>query len=167
MTLLVGDGDGGYESYTAADTSKPGHFVVSTSRVNHPSSGRPLNGHVEGPNLTVIPTTAAPKHCLVAGTHQVADGEAIRYADGVIVGYCKHCQVRIKFPDLPGGPGAVELREMAAELLVDSADAEKVDLFMQRIGQLQRDRGAVDEALNEAEAVLAVVAKRKLSLHDH
>lgn len=160
MALLVADGDGGHKYHAAGSTAavKPGPYVVTTGTTSQ--AGQPFHGQV-GP---IIPEVAK---CEVGGTHEASGGASIRYADGVVISYCKFCQVRIEFPNLPGGPGAVELREMAVELLVNSADPATVDLFMQRIEQLQQERGALEDALNEAEAVLAVVAKRKLAFQDH
>lgn len=89
--------------------------------------------------------------CGAGAGHEL--GDPISYADGSIVGYCRHCSVRMVVPWLRGGPTAIRARAVA--MLAMRSEAPSSGGLLAVLSDLREDRAAVDDAIALVEMAIS------------
>lgn len=90
-------------------------------------------------------------HC---ANHVLSD-ELIEYLDGVVVGYCINCQVRITTTRLAGGIHLLRIKDLLARLVIASK-GENVSYDLGEYAEALASIKEEEEALAQAKALLEV-----------
>lgn len=119
------------------------------------SSGTSWNGDF---TITSVPNATWTPPVLVGGCSTTrigtcvgghsADGEMIRYIDGLYVAYCASCGERWQFAQLPAHDVALRARELFSSMLEDrSRDPETMSRLNEMADDLRRARDDLEAAL--------------------
>lgn len=102
-----------------------------------------------------------------ANGHEVGNSaeDIVVYEDGMIVGYCVHCQARCAIPFVVGGTNLLRLRDLGAQLLAaERLHGEAVPLkeFNDAFDALQEQYEEIKSLLDTAETIKVSIARKWL-----